>query len=149
MRSRMSLSEIEDLGYYDFMAYMNVPFFNIGGNPSLDLLAERCNLGPGSHVLDVGCGTGGNSVHISEKFGCRVTGIDISEFFLQLIQVSFRKALFAVPGSGVYTNIEVPLFITADGTFLETILIAGLFMLPPFILDVGFHFHKVFTLFLA
>ena len=83
MPSKMSISEIENLGYYDFMAYLNVPFFNIGGNPSLDLLAERCNLGPDSHVLDVGCGTGENSVHISEKYGCRITGIDISELMIE------------------------------------------------------------------
>lgn len=83
MRRRMSITEIEALGYYDFMAYMNVPFFNLGGNPSLDLLAERCKIGPDSHILDIGCGTGGNSVHISEKYGCKVTGIDISELMIE------------------------------------------------------------------
>lgn len=27
MRGKMSISEIEELGYYDFMAYLDVPFF--------------------------------------------------------------------------------------------------------------------------
>ena len=27
----LSIKEIEELGYYDFMGYMEVPFFNIGG----------------------------------------------------------------------------------------------------------------------
>ena len=54
MQGKMSVSEIEELGYYDFMAYLNVPFFNIGGNESLDVLAERCYLGPDTHLLDVG-----------------------------------------------------------------------------------------------
>ena len=75
----MSISEIEELGYYDFMAYLKVPFFNIGGTPSLDLLAQRCGIDENSHVLDVGCGTGENSVYLAEKYGCRVTGFDISE----------------------------------------------------------------------
>jgi ubiquinone/menaquinone biosynthesis C-methylase UbiE len=79
----LSLSEIEELGYYDFMAYLEVPFFNIGGAPSIDLLAEMCNIDDSSHVLDVGCGTGGNSAYIVEKYGCKVTGIDISELMIK------------------------------------------------------------------
>jgi ubiquinone/menaquinone biosynthesis C-methylase UbiE len=78
----MSITEIEELGYYDFMAYLNVPFFNIGGNESLDILSERCNIGPHIHVLDVGCGTGGNYAYLESKYGCRVTGIDISAMMI-------------------------------------------------------------------
>ena len=80
---RLTLSEIEDLGYYDFMAYLEVPFFNIGGSPSIDLLAERCKIDKNSHVLDIGCGTGGNSAYLVEKYGCKVTGIDISELMIK------------------------------------------------------------------
>jgi hypothetical protein len=63
----LALSQIEELGYYDFMAYLQVPFFNIGGIPSLELLAERCRIDESSHILDVGCGTGGNACHIALK----------------------------------------------------------------------------------
>ena len=79
----LTIEEIEELGYYDFMAYLEVPFFNIGGAPSMDLLAERCGINEESHVLDVGCGTGGNAVYLAEHFGCRVTGIDISELMIE------------------------------------------------------------------
>jgi ubiquinone/menaquinone biosynthesis C-methylase UbiE len=79
----LSLSEIEELGYYDFMAYLEVPFFNIGGTPSMDILAERCGIDEGSHVLDVGCGTGGNSAYLAKRIGCRVTGVDISELMIK------------------------------------------------------------------
>jgi ubiquinone/menaquinone biosynthesis C-methylase UbiE len=82
----LTIQEIEELGYYDFMAYLKVPYFNVGGEPSLDLLAERCRINKDSHVLDVGCGTGGNSVHLAEKYGCRVTGIDISELMIERAQ---------------------------------------------------------------
>lgn len=81
--SEMSIAEIEDLGYYDFMAYLEVPFFNIGGNQSLDQLAERCGIGPGMHILDVGCGTGGNSSYLARNYGCKVNGIDISEMMIE------------------------------------------------------------------
>lgn len=78
----LTLSEIEDLGYYDFMAYLEVPFFNIGGTPSMDLLAERCSIDESSHVLDIGCGTGGNAAYLAKKIGCKVTGVDISELMI-------------------------------------------------------------------
>jgi len=78
----LTIEEIENLGYYDFMAYLEVPFFNIGGAPSVDLLAERCGIGEDSHVLDVGCGTGSNAAYLVEHFGCQVTGVDISELMI-------------------------------------------------------------------
>ena len=82
-RSSFSLSEIEDLGYYDFMAYLEVPFFNIGGTPSIDELATRCKIDEDSQVLDVGCGTGGNSAYLAKNYGCHVTGVDISELMVE------------------------------------------------------------------
>ena len=87
----LTLSQIEELGYYDFMGYLQVPFFNIGGAPSIDLLVERCNIGEGSHVLDVGCGTGGNSCYIAEKFGCKVTGIDIAEHMIEQANIKAQE----------------------------------------------------------
>ena len=65
------------------MAYLKVPFFNIGGTPSLDLLAQRCGINENSHVLDIGCGTGGNAAYLAETYGCRVTGIDIAEHMVE------------------------------------------------------------------
>ena len=78
----MGVDWVEGLGYYDFMAYLGVPFFNIGGAASMDVLAERCGVGKDSRVLDVGCGTGGNSAYLVERYGCSVTGVDISEVMI-------------------------------------------------------------------
>lgn len=36
------------------------------------------NLGPGSEVLDVACGSGGPALFIARTAGCHVTGIDIN-----------------------------------------------------------------------
>ena len=85
----MTIKEIEELGYYDFMGYMGVPFFNIGGAASMDRLAELCQVDGDTVVLDVGCGTGGNACYLAEKHGCRVVGVDIAE---QMIKYAQRRA---------------------------------------------------------
>lgn len=82
----LSIEEIEELGYYDFMGYMEVPFFNIGGAASIDRLAELCQLGQESRVLVVGCGTGGNSCYLANKYGCQIVGIDIAEHMIKHAQ---------------------------------------------------------------
>jgi len=85
----MTIEEIEGLGYYDFMGYMGVPFFNIGGAASMDRLAELCQVDRDAMVLDVGCGTGGNSCYLAEKYGCRVVGVDIAE---HMIKYAMKRA---------------------------------------------------------
>ena len=77
-KEHLSIEEIEDLSYYDFMGYMEVPFFNVGGVASIDRLAELTHITRDTNVLNVGCGTGGNSCYLANRYGCTVTGIDIS-----------------------------------------------------------------------
>lgn len=80
---KLSIKEIEELGYYDFMGYMGVPFFNIGGAASMDRLAELCHITKGTAVLDVGCGTGGNACYLANMYGCTVVGVDIAEHMVK------------------------------------------------------------------
>ncbi|MGA7398121.1 MAG: cyclopropane-fatty-acyl-phospholipid synthase family protein [Solirubrobacterales bacterium] len=44
----------------------------------MDQIAEQLELGPGVHVLEVGTGWGGLSMHLVERTGCRVTTTTIS-----------------------------------------------------------------------
>ena len=81
--THLTLTEVENLGYYDFMGYLNIPFFNIGGIDSIDRLAELTKISPTSHVLIVGCGTGGNACYLAQTYGCQITGIDISPIMIQ------------------------------------------------------------------
>jgi len=79
----LSISELEELSYYDFMGYMDVPFFNIGGIGSIDRLAELCKISKDSIVLEVGCGTGGNTCYLAKKYGCSIIGIDLAEHMIR------------------------------------------------------------------
>lgn len=44
----------------------------------LDLICRKLDLQPGDHLLDIGCGWGGLARFAAERYGCRVTGINIS-----------------------------------------------------------------------
>lgn len=39
-------------------------------------IVESLRLGPDAHLLDIGCGSGGPSLALVERAGCRVTGLD-------------------------------------------------------------------------
>jgi cyclopropane-fatty-acyl-phospholipid synthase len=41
-------------------------------------LAEKGRIGPGNHVLEIGCGWGGFAEFAAREIGCRVTGVTIS-----------------------------------------------------------------------
>jgi ubiquinone/menaquinone biosynthesis C-methylase UbiE len=44
-------------------------------------MAALIRAGPGDHVLDIGSGIGGPARYIARRFGCRVTGIDLTAEF--------------------------------------------------------------------
>ena len=75
----LSMEEIENLSYYDFMSYLGVPFFHLGGLASSERLAELCNIDANKSLLMVGCGAGFSACHIAKVFGCSVVGVDIAE----------------------------------------------------------------------
>ena len=52
--------------------------FHPGGLALTERLGALLELNPSSHVLDVAAGTGASALHLAERFGCRVTGIDLS-----------------------------------------------------------------------
>ena len=50
--------------------------FHPGGLALTRHLGEIIGLSQGDHVLDVACGRGSSAVHLAERFGCHVTGLD-------------------------------------------------------------------------
>src|SRR5207253_92070 len=47
-------------------------------------LAAQLELGPQTHVLDVGCGIGGPSRYLASVHGCHVTGLDLTEEYCRV-----------------------------------------------------------------
>jgi len=50
--------------------------FHPGGLALTRHLGELIGLSQGDHVLDMACGRGSSAVHLAERFGCHVTGLD-------------------------------------------------------------------------
>ena len=56
--------------------------FHTGGLEATDALLEQLEIGPQTRVLDLGCGIGGPARVMAERFGCHVTGIDLTREFV-------------------------------------------------------------------
>jgi len=136
-KEHLSIEEIEELGYYDFMGYMEVPFFNIGGATSIDRLAELCQINQESRILVIGCGTGGNSCYLANRYGCTVVGIDIAEHMVKHAQERAEslglndRAMFQV---GDAYNLEFP-----DASFDAVLTVFVSQFLDPHRAYPGFH----------
>jgi MPBQ/MSBQ methyltransferase len=58
--------------------------FHARGRRATLELAARLQPSPASHVLDIGSGLGGPSRLLAAKYGCRVTGIDLTEDYCRV-----------------------------------------------------------------
>jgi SAM-dependent methyltransferase len=67
--------QIEDLG--------PVEEFHIGGRFATESLLDQLGLGAEDEVLDVGCGIGGACRFAAQRYGCRVTGIDLTRQYIE------------------------------------------------------------------
>ncbi|MBW2686802.1 MAG: class I SAM-dependent methyltransferase [Deltaproteobacteria bacterium] len=56
--------------------------FHIGGDVATKELVRLSGFTPDMHILDVGCGVGGSTRRLSYETGCRVTGIDLSDQYI-------------------------------------------------------------------
>ncbi len=64
--------------------------FHVGERPAIQELAQFMALRPGMHLLDVGCGIGGPARFFAER-GCQVTGIDLTDEFVQVAESLTRR----------------------------------------------------------
>lgn len=65
---------VDDLGPVDE--------FHIGGREATAIFLDQLDLTADDHVLDVGCGLGGASRFAVREYGCRVTGIDLTDEYV-------------------------------------------------------------------
>lgn len=52
--------------------------FHVGGRQASEAFLNQLTLTPGQEVLDIGCGLGGSARFAATRYGCSVTGIDIT-----------------------------------------------------------------------
>jgi ubiquinone/menaquinone biosynthesis C-methylase UbiE len=57
--------------------------FHIGGRQATADLAAQLSIKRGAHLLDIGSGLGGASRYFAHEYGCRVTGIDLTEDYVR------------------------------------------------------------------
>jgi ubiquinone/menaquinone biosynthesis C-methylase UbiE len=65
---------------FDFMAKeIGIKVLHPGGYKSTKKICSMCDLNENSYVFDLACGVGTTAFFISDRYGCRIVGIDISE----------------------------------------------------------------------
>lgn len=69
--------------------------FHIRGRAATLELARAAGLDSTKHVLDVGSGIGGTSRCLAKEFGCRVTGIDLTDEYCRAAAMLSAKSGFA------------------------------------------------------
>ena len=60
-----------------------VDHFHARGFPATVELADRLPVKAGQHIVDIGCGLGGPARYMARRFQCKVSGIDITEPFVE------------------------------------------------------------------
>jgi len=78
-----------------------IDHFHARGFPATVELGDRLPVEPGDHILDIGCGLGGPARYFAQRFDCRVSGIDITEPFIEA-----GKKLTALLGLSDSVSIE-------------------------------------------
>lgn len=61
--------------------------FHIGGRQASEDFLDQLELNPERHALDVGCGLGGAARFAASRYGCQVTGIDLTPEYIETAKV--------------------------------------------------------------
>jgi ubiquinone/menaquinone biosynthesis C-methylase UbiE len=69
--------------------------FHSGGRNATVRLAQLAQINGSERVLDVGCGIGGPSRYLASKFGCQVTGLDLTADFIALAGMLAQRTRLA------------------------------------------------------
>jgi cyclopropane-fatty-acyl-phospholipid synthase len=73
------LSFLDPYNQYTCGYFKNTDDLNVAQEQKLDLICRKLRITSSDRVLDIGCGWGGFAKWAAERYGCRVTGISISD----------------------------------------------------------------------
>jgi cyclopropane-fatty-acyl-phospholipid synthase len=143
--SRRNISEHYDLGndFYRLwldpsMTYSSARFESAeqsledAQRGKYDALCRKLKLKPTDHVLEIGCGWGGFAVHAARNYGCKITGVTISE-----AQAAYARKRVAAEGLENQIEIRIQDYRHITGSFDK---IASIEMLEA----VGDKYHHSF-----
>lgn len=129
--SRKNISEHYDLGndFYRLwldpsMTYSSARFENEQQSlesaqaGKYDALCRKLKLAADDHVLEIGCGWGGFAVHAAKNYGCRVTGVTISE-----AQAGYARERVAREGLADKIEIQIKDYRHISGTYQKIVSI--------------------------
>lgn len=81
---------------------MHLASFHPGGTALTKKAADTIKIPRGSHILDIGCGNGATLSLLSREYGCKVTGVDISDTAVQTAGHAVPEAeVFAADASSL------------------------------------------------
>lgn len=92
----------KDLNHLKPKDLIPVDEFHVGGRLATTAFAEQFCARADMHLLDLGCGLGGAARYFAEQHGCQVSGIDLSEEY-----VNVANALAARVGLDDRVSFEV------------------------------------------
>jgi 2-polyprenyl-3-methyl-5-hydroxy-6-metoxy-1,4-benzoquinol methylase len=64
---------------------------HVGGRMATLELGRLAQIDENTQVIDVGCGIGGPARTLAHHFGCRVTGVDLTEEFCRAAETLTKK----------------------------------------------------------
>jgi SAM-dependent methyltransferase len=79
-------------GLVDWSDFAPLDQFHVRGLAATEELAADLRVEVGASVLDVGCGLGGPARFLAATYGCRVTGIDLSQHFVDIATMLTERA---------------------------------------------------------
>ncbi len=77
-------------------------------------VADKLQLGPDDHVLEIGCGWGGFAIQVASEYGCRVTGLTLSSN-----QATLARERVAAAGLGDRIEIREQDYRVTEGSFTK------------------------------
>ena len=79
-------------GPVDWQALAPLDQFHTGGLAATKALADALGVERGSMLLDVGSGLGGSARFLAATYGCQVTGVDLSQPFVDVATMLSERA---------------------------------------------------------